>query len=176
MLAGEEILFDDELEVALIRAARLTERYNATIAGSDEERTSILKELFGDVGEGVLIRPPLYCDFGTPMSIGAKTFINFGFTALDGGSISIGEDVQVGPHVQLLTATHPIDAQRRRDKWEAAKPITIGDNAWLGGGAIVLGGVTIGENAIIGAGAVVTKDVPANSIAAGNPARILRTL
>jgi maltose O-acetyltransferase len=96
--------------------------------------------------------------------------------ALDVAAITIGEDVQMGPNVQLLTPTHPVEPEPRRAKWEAAKPITIADNVWLGGGVIVLPGVTVGENTIVGAGAVVTGDLPANVVAVGNPARVIRTL
>ncbi len=110
------------------------------------------------------------------LHVGSRTFVNFGLIALDVARIVIGDDVQIGPSVQLLTSTHPIDAGLRRAKWEAAKPITIGDNAWLGGGAIILAGVTVGENSIVGAGATVTKDVPPNTVAVGNPARVVRSL
>ena len=108
--------------------------------------------------------------------IGARTFINFNFTALDVAAITIGDDVQIGPNVQLLTPTHPLEPGPRRDKLEAAKPITIGNNVWIGGGAIILPGVTVGENSVVGAGSVVTKDVPANVVAVGNPARVIRSL
>jgi maltose O-acetyltransferase len=118
----------------------------------------------------------MYCDYGYQIHIGERTFANFGLVALDVAKIMISDDVQIGPNVQLLTPTHPTNAQLRRAKWEAAKPITIGDNAWLGGGAIVLAGVIVGENAIIGAGAVVTKDVPPNSFVVGNPVRVVRSL
>jgi maltose O-acetyltransferase len=118
----------------------------------------------------------MYCDYGYQIHIGDRTFANFGLMALDVAKIVIGDDVQIGPNVQLLTPTHPTDAQLRRAKWEAAKPITLGDNAWLGGGAMVLAGVVVGENAVVGAGAVVTKDVPPNTIVMGNPARVVRSL
>ncbi len=118
----------------------------------------------------------MYCDYGYQIHIGARTFVNFGLTALDVARIVIGDDVQIGPNVQLLTPTRPTGAELRRAKWEAAKPITIEDNAWLGGGAIVLAGVVVGENAIVGAGAVVTRDVPPNTVALGNPARVVRSL
>ena len=121
-------------------------------------------------------RPPLYCDYGWQLRVGVRTFINFGLVALDVATITIGDDVQIGPNVQLLTATHPVAAEPRRAKWEAGKPITIADNAWLGGGVIVLAGITIGENTVVGAGAVVTRDLPANVVAVGNPARIIRSL
>ena len=103
-------------------------------------------------------------------------FANFGLVALDVAPIRIGDDVQIGPNVQLLTPTHPLDPGLRRAKWEAAEPIEIGANAWLGGGAIVLPGVTIGENSVVGAGAVVTRDVPSDVVVVGNPARVIRSL
>jgi maltose O-acetyltransferase len=136
----------------------------------------VLAELLGHFGQGSEIRPPFYCDYGYSIRIGARTFLNFGVVALDVAPIVIGDDVQVGPNVQLLTPTHPLDADARRAKWEAAAPITIGANAWLGGGAIVLAGVSIGENTVVGAGAVVTRDLPSDVVALGVPARVTRTL
>ncbi|SRR6266487_18163 len=155
---------------------RLVEEFNRSAADALRERQRILATLLGALGEGAVIRPPLHCDHGYQLQVGARTFINFGLVALDVARITIGNDVQIGPNVQLLTATHPVDAELRRAKWESAKPITIGNNAWLGGGVIVLPGTAIGENTIVGAGAVVTRDLPANVIAAGNPARVVRSL
>jgi maltose O-acetyltransferase len=126
--------------------------------------------------EDTAIRPPLRVDYGGHIRIGARSFANFGLVALDVAAITIGDDVQIGTNVQLLTPTHPVDPEPRRAKWEAAKPITIGDNVWLGSGAIVLAGVTIGQNTVVGAGAVVTRDLPANVVAVGNPARVIRTI
>ena len=135
---------------------------------------AVLTELLGAFGEDSHIRPPFLCDYGYQTSIGARTFANFGLICLDVATITIGDDVQIGPNVQLLTPTHPVAAGPRRDKWEAARPIVIGDNVWLGGGVIVLPGVTIGENTVVGAGAVVTRDLPPNVVAVGNPARVTR--
>ena len=175
MLAGELYIADDpELVEASGRAMRLADQFNRE--PSAERRRVLLEALLGGIGEESEIRPPLYVDYGSHLVVGARTFVNFGLTALDVAPIRIGDDVQIGPHVQLLTPTHPIDAELRRAKWEAAEPITIGDNAWLGGGVIVLPGVTIGANTVVGAGAVVTRDLPAGVVAAGNPARIIRTL
>ncbi len=177
MLAGDLYIADDpELARENLRAMALMEKFNASPAEDPVQRRRLLEDLLGSFGEGSEIRPPLYCDYGYQIHIGARTFVNFGLMALDVARIVIGDDVQIGPNVQLLTPTHPADAELRRAKWEAAKPITIGDNVWLGGGAIVLPGVTVGENAIVGAGSVVTKDVPPNTIVAGNPARIARSL
>lgn len=174
MLAGEPYLADDpELVLAAHRARRLMQEYNSA---RDVVRPGILRELLGSVGDEVTLRPPLYVDYGTQINIGDRVFANYGLTALDCAPITIGDDTQIGPHVQLLTPTHPLDAEQRRSKLEAAGPIVIGSNVWIGGGAIVLAGVAIGDNAVIGAGSVVTRDVPANSVAVGNPARVIRQL
>ncbi|MFJ4710687.1 sugar O-acetyltransferase [Streptomyces sp. NPDC088785] len=177
MLAGDLYLADDpELEADALRAAELGERYNASSVTDLPARQALLRDLVGELGEGVVVRPPLAVDYGTYISIGARTFINSGAVLLDVAPIRIGEDVQIGPNVQLLTPTHPIEAEPRRAKWEAARPITIGDNVWLGGGVIVCPGVTIGANTVVGAGSVVTRDLPADVVAVGNPARVVRGL
>lgn len=115
-------------------------------------------------------------DYGENIHLGPRTFVNYNLTALDVAAITIGSDCQIGPNVQLLTPTHPIAPQPCRDKLEAARPITIGDNVWLGGGVIVCPGVSIGDNAVIGAGSVVTRDIPADVVAVGNPARVIRSI
>ena len=177
MLAGDLYLASDpELQKENRRALELAEQYNQTSVNERHERERILKKMLGSVGEGVEIRAPFHCDYGYQIHIGARTFINFNFVALDVAKITIGEDVQVGPGVQLLTATHSIEAEPRRDKLESAKPIAIGNNVWLGGGVIVCPGVTIGDNTVVGAGAVVVEDLPANVVAVGNPARVIRKL
>lgn len=177
MLAGDLYIFDDpELIARSERASRLADLYfRQTISGDSAARVS-LADLIGDLGEGVSIRPPLHVDFGDHISIGARTFVNFNLTALDVAQITIGADCQIGPNVQLLTPTHPIDPAMRRDKLEAAQPIVIGDNVWLGGGVIVCPGVTIGENTVIGAGSVVTRHIPSNVVAVGNPARVIKQI
>lgn len=174
MLAGDLYVADPEVEVLARRAARLADEYSRTVLGDEEAGHAILVELLGAIGEGSSIRPPLYVDLGSNIRIGARTAVNYHFTALDVAAITIGDDCMIGPNVQLLTPTHPVEPQPRKDKLEAAKPITIGDNVWLGGGVVVCPGVTIGDNAVIGAGAVVTRDVPANVVAVGNPARVVR--
>lgn len=177
MLSGELYLADDpEIVADAQRAARLMERFNASGVDDPEHRRRLLTELLGSVGDGVGIRPPFYCDFGYHISIGDGTFLNYGTVLLDVAPITIGADVQIGPNVQLLTPTHPTEPEPRRAKWEAARPITIGDNVWLGAGAIVLAGVTIGANTVVGAGSVVTRDLPANVVALGNPAHTTRHL
>ncbi|MGA5079852.1 sugar O-acetyltransferase [Streptomyces griseoincarnatus] len=177
MLAGDLYIADDpEIGRRLERAMRLAARYQATYVDERDQAKAVLAELLGSVGEDVEIRPPLFVDYGSNITVGARTFVNYHLTALDVAAITIGEDCQIGPNVQLLTPTHPVEPGPRRDKLEAARPITIGDNVWIGGGAIVCPGVTIGDNSVIGAGAVVTKDVPANVVAVGNPARPVRSL
>ena len=177
MLAGDQYIADDpDLVCDSNRAANLVAAFNATNGDDNLGRDHILRELFGSVGEGTVIRPPLRCDYGYQTHIGAHSFANWGLICLDVGKIEIGHDVQIGPNVQLLTATHPVEPLPRQAKWEGSQPISIGDNVWLGGGVIVCPGVTIGNNTVVGAGAVVTRDLPANVVAVGNPARILRTI
>ncbi|WP_280791029.1 sugar O-acetyltransferase [Blastococcus sp. CT_GayMR16] len=177
MLAGDLYIADDpELAEDSAVALDFMAAYNATSVRQAPLRRQLLEQLLGSVGEGTEIRPPLYVDYGTNLSIGARSFANFGLVALDVAAITIGDDVQIGPNVQLLTPTHPVEPGPRRDKWEAAEPITIGDNVWLGGGVIVCPGVSIGANTVVGAGAVVTRDLPANVVAVGNPARVVRQL
>ncbi|HVK27833.1 MAG TPA: sugar O-acetyltransferase [Nocardioides sp.] len=177
MDAGDMYLADDpDLVAAYLRAQELTEAFNATGVRERERRTTLLRELLGGLGDDTTIRPPFQVDYGSQVRIGARSFANFGLIALDVAPITIGDDVQIGPNVQLLTPIHPLEAGPRRDKWEAAKPITIGDNVWLGGGVIVCPGVTIGADTVVGAGSVVTKDLPEGVLALGNPARVVREL
>src|SRR5690606_40034998 len=127
-------------------------RYAALWPDDPEGAAAVLRELLGGVGEGAFLKPPLYVDYGSNLRVGARTFANYGLVALDVVSITIGDDVQIGPNVQLLTPSHPLDPELRRAKWEAGEPIVIEANVWLGGGAIVLPGVTIGRDAVVGAG------------------------
>ena len=175
MLAGDLYIADDpELAREALRAAELTKAFNDSSPSDSTERRRILVELLGSLGEGAEIRPPFYCDYGRQIRIGTGCFLNYGVVALDVARIDIGDDVQIGPLVQLLTPTHPVEPEPRRAKWEAAEPIAIGDNVWLGGGAIVCPGVTIGADTVVGAGAVVTNDLPSGVVAAGVPARVIR--
>jgi maltose O-acetyltransferase len=177
MLAGELYLSSDpELQAAMARAMHLTETYNRSPGDDPDGRAELLAELLGSFGTDSTIRPPFRCDYGTNITVGDRSFANFGLVALDCAPITIGDDVQMGPNVQLLTPIHPLDAAERRAGWESARPIRIGDNVWLGGGVIVLPGVTIGRDAVVGAGAVVTKDVPDSTLVVGNPARPIRVL
>jgi maltose O-acetyltransferase len=178
MLAGDQYIAsaDADLRRDSLRAAALAQEFNSAPAADEEGRLRILRELLGAIGEGTEIRPPFHCDYGYRIRVGARTFANFGLVALDVAEIAIGDDVQIGPNVQLLTATHPVEPGPRRAKWEGSRPIAIGNNVWLGGGAIVCPGVRIGENTVVGAGTVVVRDLPANVVAVGNPARIVRKI
>ena len=168
---------DPELVAARQACQRLVDKFNATGGDDTDERTEILTSLLDSIGEGSWIMPRFQCDYGTHISMGSNSFLNYDAILLDCASITIGDDVSIGPRAQLLTALHPMaDHEARRQRWESAAPVVIGNNVWLGGGVIVCPGVTIGENTVIGAGSVVTKDVPPHVFAAGNPCRVIREL
>lgn len=137
---------------------------------------AMLRELLGEVGDGVDFRPPFSVEYGHHVTIGRGTFVNADFLALGGGRITIGEDVLIGPGVRFYTPNHPLDPEHRRAGYERVLPIVVGDNVWIGGSAILLPGVTVGADAIVGAGSVVTKDVPPGAVVAGNPARVIKRL
>lgn len=176
MLAGDWYVSDQELGALQLAAARLADRYHRAWLDDDPGARDLLEEMLGGLGEGTVVRPPFAVDYGSNVVLGARTFVNYHLTLADVATITIGNDCQIGPNVQLLTPIHPTEPGARRDRLERAEPITIGDNVWLGGGVTVLPGVTIGDNSVIGAAAVVTRDVPANVVAVGNPARVLREL
>ncbi|MCP2281433.1 maltose O-acetyltransferase [Promicromonospora umidemergens] len=177
MLAGDLYIADDPENARLAqRAVRVADAYHRASVVDDSGARSLLVELLGTLGEDAYVKPPLFVDYGENVHIGPRTFVNYNLTALDVATITIGADCQLGPGVQLLTPTHPVEPQPRRDKLEAALPIVIGDNVWLGGGVIVCPGVTIGDNTVVGAGAIVTRDLPANVVAVGNPARVVREI
>jgi maltose O-acetyltransferase len=158
---------------ARARASELLARYNRTSSG-DAARTEILAELFRRVGPGAVIEPPFHCDYGSNIVIGERFYANAGCVFLDCAPVTIGDRVKLGPLVQLLAVSHPLDRAVRATGLEYGQPISIGDDAWLGGGAIVLPGVTIGEGAVVGAGSVVTREVEPDTVVAGNPARPVR--
>lgn len=176
MADGDFYVADDVLATHTKRAVRLLSLYEQAHPTDPDIARYLLAQVIGSVGEGVDIRPPLRVDYGHNITIGDGSWVNFGLTALDVAPIVIGQDVLIGPNCSLYTAIHPTEPGPRRAKWESAAPITLGDNVWLGGSVVICPGVTIGENSIIGAGAVVTRSVPANSIAVGNPARVIRAL
>ena len=176
MLAGELYdPMDPDLVAARDRARDLCQELNATREAQQEERRRILKELFGSGGESVWMQPPFFCDYGTNILLGERVFFNFNCVVLDVCEVRIGDFTLFGPAVQIYTATHPMNAELRR-KQEFAKPITIGSDVWVGGGAIICPGVHIGDRAVIGAGSVVTRDIPEDVFAAGNPCRVIREI
>jgi maltose O-acetyltransferase len=171
MLTGELYdASDPELTAARARARELLARFNA------QPGRALLEELLASVGRDATIEPPFHCDYGFNISVGDGFYANVNCVFLDCAPISIGDRVLFGPAVQLYAATHPVDAATRRSELECALPITIGDDVWIGGGAIVLPGVTIGDRAVIGAGSVVTTEIPTDVVAVGNPCRPLREL
>ena len=173
MLAGE--LYDAgdaELQADLAATRDWMVRYNAALALPTAERRALLAERLRAVGAGSTIRPPFHCDYGYNITIGEGVFLNFNCVILDVVEVSIGDRTQIGPGVQILAADHPRDPETRATGLEFGRPVRIGRNCWIGGGAIILPGVTIGDDALIGAGSVVTRDVPAGATAFGNPARV----
>ena len=176
MLAGELYdPFDPELVRSRHRARDLCQALNATHEGEDETRRGILRELFGAGGESVWMQPPFFCDYGANILLGERVFFNFNCIVLDVCRVSIGDYTLFGPAVQIYTATHPMNAELRRSQ-ESGKPIEIGSDVWVGGGAILCPGVRIGSRSVIGAGSVVTRDIPEGVFAAGNPCRIIREI
>lgn len=175
MLAGE--LYspaDPEIQADQAAAKLWMARYNASMGESAEHRRSLLEERFGAVGAESVVRPPFHVDYGYNIFLGANVFFNFGCVVLDVVEVTIGDNTQIGPNVQILTADHPRTPAERDAGLEYGRPIRIGRNVWIGGGALLLPGVTVGDDAVIGAGSVVTRDVPAGATVAGNPARRLK--
>lgn len=164
---------NDELVARQEESRRRQDAFNEA---RGEDIQPALKALLGSVGEQVEVRSPLYVDYGDNIFLGDRVYINFGLTALDVAEIRIGDGTLIGPQVQLLTPIHPLDPGERATGIESARPITIGSNVWIGGGAMILPGVTVGDDAVIGAGAVVTSDVPEATVVVGNPSRVVRHL
>jgi maltose O-acetyltransferase len=172
MLAGEPYdAQDSELRAERSACRLLCEEFNAP--GGDP---ALLHRLLASLGEGAEILAPFQCDYGHQISVGARTFINFGAIVLDAAPVTIGADVQIGPGVQLITPLHPLDPVERRRGSETAQPVTIADGAWLAAGVIVLPGVTVGADTVVGAGSIVTRDLPAGHLCFGNPCRAVREL
>ena len=177
MLAGELYNpLDQQLSEERIRTRLLIKELNESREDQPEQRTRILQELIPRAGAGLWLQPPFYCDYGSNIVTGEKVFFNFNCVVLDVTLVTIGSRSLFGPNVQIYTATHPTDWQIRASGLENAKPITIGDDVWVGGSAVICPGVTIGSRTIIGAGSVVTRDLPADVFAAGNPCRVIRHL
>lgn len=176
MLAGE--LYDGqdpELVADRLRARELSQALIAVPPGADAQRAGLLVQLFGAPTDAY-ITPPFFCDYGWNISLGRNVYFNVNCVILDVARVSIGDNVLLGPAVQIYTPLHPMDAAERRSGLEYARPVSIGDDVWIGGGAVICPGVTIGPRSVIGAGSVVVKDVPADVLVAGNPARVIRSL
>lgn len=177
MLRGELYdASDPQLVQERLRARELLKALNDSRADEHDKRQALLGELLGAMGEAVHVESPFYCDYGSNILIGNRVFLNFNCIILDCNVVRIGDNAQIGPAVQIYAATHPLEAAERIKGPELGYPITIGDNVWIGGGAIIGPGVTIGDNTTIGAGSVVLRDVPADVFAAGNPCRVIRQL
>ena len=175
MLAGELYdAMDAELVAMRARARDLCQDLNATREAQQDERRQILRELFGAGGDTVWMQPPFFCDYGVHIELGERVFFNFNCVVLDVCPVRIGSSTLFGPAVQIYTAMHPWSAEQRRQGEEYGKPVEIGSDVWVGGGAIILPGVRVGSRSVIGAGSVVTRDVPEGVFAAGNPCRVVR--
>ena len=177
MTAGEPYRGDHPALVAdREHAYVVTRELNTLPTGDHSARREVLARLLGTLGAEAAVVPPLRVDYGYNIHLGDRAFVNFDAVMLDVAPITIGADCQLGPRVQLLTATHPIDPTARASRWESGEPIVLEDGVWLGGGVIVRPGVTIGAGTVVGAGAVVTRDLPPGVVAAGSPARVLRAI
>jgi len=176
MIAGELYdSFDPDLVRARTRAHDLCYALNATRDGDDAARRQIFEQLFATGGSDVYIQPPFFCDFGSHITLGSRVYFNFNCVVLDVCPVRIGDFAFFGPAVQIYTPLHPLDHAQRRTL-EYGKPVTIGDDVWVGGGAIICPGVTVGSRTVIGAASVVTRDIPDGVLAAGNPCRVIRSL
>jgi maltose O-acetyltransferase len=175
MLAGDLYdPLDPDLATERRRTRLLAKALNETRDDQQEVRTRLIRELIPATGRDTWIEPPFYCDYGTNITLGDKVFFNFNCVILDVAPVRIGSWVLCGPAVQIYAATHPLTAAERRTGLELGKPVEIGDDVWIGGGAIICPGVRIGARSVIGAGSVVTRDIPAGVFAAGNPCRVIR--
>ena len=178
MLAGEIYsAVDPQLLEELAAARDVIHDYNLLRPSENQKKLELLKGLLGHIGDdSIIINQPFRCDYGKQISVGKRFFANFNFTVLDEAQVTIGDDCFIGPNVSIYTACHSIDPEERNSRREWAEPVTIGDNVWIGGSVTILPGVNIGDNVTIGAGSVVTKDIPSNSIAVGNPCKVMKTL
>ena len=178
MLSGQLYsAVDKELIRELNEVKNQIQVYNNLLPTDLEARRQMLNEILGEVADGsAFINQPFYCDYGKHIKVGKRFFANFHFTVLDEAPVTIGDDCFIGPNVSIYTACHSTDPVERNSRMEWAEPVTIGDNVWIGGDVCILPGVTIGDNVTIGAGSVVTRDIPSNTVAAGNPCRVIKTI
>ena len=177
MLAGELYdASDSVLAAERLRARKIFQEINSLEEDRKRERDMLFYKLFGEAGKGLYVEPPFFCDYGYNIKVGEKVFMNFNCCILDVMEVRMGSNVLLGPGVQIYTATHPMDAAGRATWLEYAKPVSIGSDVWIGGGAIICPGVTIGNGVVVGAGAVVTKDVPDDVFVGGNPAKVIKEI
>ncbi|TDL30455.1 acetyltransferase [Jeotgalibacillus sp. S-D1] len=176
MIAGKMYeAWHPELVADRVRAKKLTGEFNQ-LSATEEQRKKLIQKLFGTAGENIYIEPSFRCDYGYNIHVGKNFYANFDCLILDGCKVEIGDNCMLAPGVHIYTATHPLDPDERNSGKEFGKPITIGNNVWIGGRAVINPGIVIGDNAVIASGAVVTKDVPANTVVGGNPARFIKTI
>lgn len=168
--------YDKELLEERTRCKTVCREYNQLPPTDEKGRERVLRSLLGHVGNGVCIEQPFLCDYGYNIEVGDNFYANVGCVILDGAKVKFGHNVFVAPYCGFYTAGHPLNVKQRSEGLEYAKPITVGDNVWIGGHVCVLSGVTIGDNSVIGAGSVVNRDIPANVVAAGNPCRVIRQI
>ena len=177
MLTGELYdPLDEELSAERLQTRLLLKQLNDSREDQVKERNNILERLLPRAGKDLWIQPPFYCDYGTNIEVGEKVFFNFNCVVLDVMKVQIGNRTLIGPNVQIYTATHPLEHRERASGFELARPVSIGEDVWIGGGAIICPGVSIGDRTVIGAGSVVTKDMPSDVFAAGNPCKVIREL
>lgn len=177
MISGEPYnSFDQELIELREEARLLTEEFNKTSIKDVDKRTELLKKLFGSTGENIYIEPTFNCDYGCNIHVGNNFFVNYNTVILDVAEVRIGENCFIAPQVGIYTATHPIDPIQRTSGVEYGKPVTIGDNCWIGGNATINPGVTLGNNVVVASGAVVTKSFGDNVVIAGNPAKVIKEI
>ena len=178
MLAGElyDANYNEELQKEREKAKDLCYEYNQIKPSKQEEKRKIIRQLLGSTKQNFLIEQPFMCDYGYNIEIGENFYANHNLIILDGNKVTFGDNVFIAPNCAFYTAGHPLDAEQRNKGLEYAKPIKIGNNVWIGGNVVVLPGVKIGDNCVLGAGSVVTKDIPDNSVAVGNPCKVIRKL
>lgn len=177
MIAGElYFAMDPELASERLRARKLTRLFNATLEDEVEKRSELLRQLFGKTGTNIYIEPSFRCDYGSNISVGNNFYANFDCVILDVCQVSIGDNCMLAPGVHIYTATHPLDPALRSSGQEFGKPVSVGNNVWIGGRSVVNPGVKIGSNVVVASGSVVVKDVPDSVLVGGNPARIIKNL
>jgi len=177
MLSGQLYNPNDKTLIEERHKARIIfQKINCLSDDHKKEKKRLIHELLSNASKGLWIEPPFYCDYGYNIKTGKNVFMNFNCCILDVMEVKIGNNVMLGPNVQIYTATHPIDAKTRNSWFEFAKPVSIGDHVWLGGGVVICPGVNIGNGSVVGAGSVVTKSIPANVVAVGNPARVIKKI